>query len=345
MKKLLLSLTLSCLTAAAFSLPSLFNSQLYKVNDIKNIHIDLTWEDVDIQENNDTGNILVEVYCNNRKWAPEVKSSGSTIVIKAKKKSYSAFEQKKCTVIVKIPSHTQFESINFVTTSGDIHSQTIINADTFSAESTSGDQSFTTNIIVQNATFKATSGDIFVDSLSGQNLKAETTSGSIKFNALEEQNVSLEATSGSVKLTNTIIEKTLVKTTSGSITIEGNISKAFDLNATSGTIGLELDTAPSSRSRIDTTSGTIFVGLPGNDDFSLWVQTTGGSFTNAITKEKITDHVNYKQDINNGGAMIMLSSTSGRITVDSNNGITGTITDNSMDKDVPVVSFDDPIFQ
>ena len=43
--------------------------------------------------------------------------------------------------------------------------------------------------------------------------------------------------------------------------------------------------------------------------------------------------------------MIMLLATSGRITVDSNNGITGKIIDDKIDQDVPVVSFDDPIFQ
>ena len=326
MKKIFLSLSLLCLAATAFALPDLIERQLFKASETKNLSFDLAWEDIDIQENNEAGTIQVEVYCDKKKYAPTITFSNSTIYVKSNKNKPSfGIQNLKSTVIIKIPASAQFKTINL--------------------ETTSGDQSFTTSIFAQNATFKATSGDVFVDSLYGQNLKAETTSGSIKFNKFEGQNVSLKATSGSVKLTNTAIEKALVETTSGSVTIEGTVSNAFDLTATSGTIGLELNNAPAARSRITTTSGTIFVGLPGNADFSLWVRTTGGSFTNAITKEKISDHVNYKQDINNGGAMIMLSATSGRITVDSNNGITGKIIDDKIDQDVPVVSFDDPIFQ
>ena len=346
MKKIFLSLSLLCLAATAFALPDFIERQLFKASETKNLSFDLAWEDIDIQENNEAGTIQVEVYCDKKKYAPTITFSNSTIYVKSNKNKPSfGIQNLKSTVIVKIPANTQFKTINLETTSGDVHTQIILNTDTFSTVSTSGDQSFTTSIFAQNATFKATSGDVFVDSLYGQNLKAETTSGSIKFNKFEGQNVSLKATSGSVKLTNTAIEKALVETTSGSVTIEGTVSNAFDLTATSGTIGLELNNTPAARSRITTTSGTIFVGLPGNADFSLWVRTTGGSFTNAITKEKISDHVNYKQDINNGGAMIMLSATSGRITVDSNNGITGKIIDDKIDQDVPVVSFDDPIFQ
>lgn len=346
MKRTFLFVTfLLTLSASVFCLPSLIDSQLFKTSETKNLNCDLAWEDIDIQQSNDTEKIHVEVYCNKEKYAPTINFSNSTIYVKSNKnKPNFGIQNLKCTVIIKIPASTQFKSINFETTSGDIQSQIIINANTLSIKSTSGDQSFTKDIFAQNATFKATSGDVFVDSLYGQNLKAETTSGSIKFNTFEGQNASLGATSGSIKLINATIEKTLVKTSSGSITIEGTVSNAFDITATSGTIGLELDAAPSAKSRITSTSGTIFLGLPGNDDFSLWVQTTGGSFTNAITKEKISDHANYKQNINDGGALIMLSSTSGRITVDSNNGITGAIIDDKIDKDVPVVSFDDPIF-
>ena len=109
-------------------------------------------------------------------------------------------------------------------------------------------------------------------------------------------------------------------------------------------INLDLGEAPSSNSRAQATSGSIFVGLPGDSDFSLRVQTTSGAFINALTKEKITDHVSYNRDINRGGAAIILSSTSGRITVDSTNGIIANVIDSSFEPDIPVVSFDDPIF-
>ena len=346
MKRILFSLFLILTTSTLFALPDLIEKQAIKTSGTNTINLDLAWEDVEIQESNQSGTIIVEIYCNKKKWAPEIKASGSSVTVKSiSLKNYiSIGEQRKCTVIVKIPDNTQLQTINLETTSGDIHSQTVINADSFSTKSSSGDQSFTSKIFAKTATFASTSGDIFVDSLYSPNLKASSTSGSIKFNTYEGQNASLGATSGSIKLTNATIEKGLINTTSGSITVEGTISNAFDVSATSGTIGLELNSAPSSRSRATATSGTIFVGLPGNDDFSLWVQTTSGTFTNAITKEKISSHANYKQDINKGGVVIMLSSTSGRITVDSSNGFTAKIVEDKIDTDVPIVSFDDPIF-
>ena len=304
MKKLVLTFALLLFATTAFSLPSLFDRQLFKVYDIKNIDTDLTWENIDIQECDEIDNILVEIYCNNKKWAPQIKSSGSTVIVKSKKKSYSAFEPKKCTVIFKIPASAEFDLISLSTTSGDIFAQALI-----------------------------------CDSL-----HASSTSGSIFVKTFDGQTCSFNSTSGSQKLTNAKVNKTVNKATSGSITVEGQVLQAFDIGTTSGTIGMELDDAPLSKSRVSSTSGTIFLGLPGNANFSLSVSTTSGSFTNAITREKHGSHVDYSGDINNGGAQITLSSTSGNISIDSNNGVTGKKAVKNSDTDIPVVSFDEPIF-
>ena len=304
MKKLVLTFALLLFATTSFSLPSLFDRQLFKVYDIKNIDTDLTWENIDIQECDEIDNILVEIYCNNKKWAPQIKNSGSTVIVKSKKKSYSAFEPKKCTVIFKIPASAEFDTVSLSTTSGDIFAQALI-----------------------------------CDSL-----HASSTSGSIFVKTFDGQTCSFNSTSGSQKLTNAKVNKTVNKATSGSITVEGQVLQSFDIGTTSGTIGMELDDAPLSKSRVSSTSGTIFLGLPGNANFSLSVSTTSGSFTNAITREKHGSHVDYSGDINNGGAQITLSSTSGNISIDSNNGVTGKKAVKNTETDIPVVSFEDPIF-
>ena len=74
------------------------------------------------------------------------------------------------------------------------------------------------------------------------------------------------------------------------------------------------------------------------------VQTTSGTFVNALTKEKVSSHVNYTRDINNGGATVVLTATSGRITVDSNDGVTAIVNTPSIDPEIPVVTFEDTIF-
>ena len=344
MKHFILSLTLFCLAATAFSLPSLFDRKSFKVYDIKNIDTDLTWENIDIQKSDEIDNILVEVYCNNKKWAPEVKSSGSTLIVKAKKKSYSSLEPKKCTVILKIPASAEFDTVSLSATSGEIHSQIEINAEKFDSSTTSGDHSFTVDIFAKKISFSSTSGSIFAQAVIGDELKVNSTSGSIFIKTFDGQSCSINSTSGSQKLTNAKINKIISKATSGSVTVEGQVLQSFDIGTTSGTIGLELDDAPLNNSRASSTSGTIFLGLPGNADFSLSVSTTSGSFTNAITRERQVSHVDYTGDINNGGAKIALSSTSGNISIDSNNGATGQAAATRTEPDVPVVSFDEPIF-
>lgn len=332
--------------ASVFSLPNLIERQLFKVNDTKKINLNLTWENIDIQESDEAKNILVEVYCNKTKWAPGIKFSDSTITVKsANSRNFFIFgAPRKCTVIIRLPSGAEFDQFSMGTTSGNIHTQTVISAEKFSSTSTSGKQSITEEVFAHDAIITSTSGNLFAQTIFGDRLKVSSTSGSIHIEGLDAKTCSAEATSGSIKISDLKIDQTKVSTTSGSITLEGTIFEAFDASSSSGMINLELNKAPSNNSRAKATSGSVFLGLPGDSDFSLRVQTTSGAFINTLTKEKIGDHVNYNSDINRGGASIILSSTSGRITVDSTNGITGKVNDSFEEPDIPVVSFDDPIF-
>ena len=345
MKKFLLSLSLfGIMASAAFCLPKLLQRESFGVYDIENIDFNLSWENISIQNNNESTDILIEIYCNKEKFAPTITEAGSTIILKSSKKSSSAFETKNCTVLLKIPSDAQFETFEMGTTSGNIHSQTVINSTRLISSSTSGSQSFTEETFVQNAKFSSTSGSIFVEAAFGETLQVSATSGSINVQGFDGQSCSLDATSGSVKLRKASLDKLKIKTTSGSISLEGQVSQAFDVSATSGTIGLELESAPAANSRVFATSGSIFVGIPGSSSFSLMVQTTSGTFVNALTKEKVSGHVNYTRDINNGGATVVLTATSGRITVDSNDGVTAIVNTPSIDPEIPVVTFEDTIF-
>ena len=344
MKKLLLTISLfGLMTSAAFTLPKLVSQELINANFINDIDFNLTWEDLRVEEC-DEDDIIIEIYCNKEKYAPKIKIRDKTLMVQSNTKSSSIFENKRCTVIAKIPLLNQFEKFHMSTSSGSIHTQTVINCSTLTSSSTSGSQSITEPIYVQNAKFNSTSGSIFVEAVEAENLQVSATSGSIKIKGFDGQNCSIDATSGSVKFTNSNTNKLKIKTSSGSITLEGLVSDTFDVSASSGSIALELDDAPTGNSRVYTTSGSIFVEIPGKADFSLWAQTTSGSFVNAITKEKISDHVNYTKDINNGGATIILSATSGRITIDSNDGVTVKFSEPAIDPEIPVVSFDDPIF-
>lgn len=351
MKKSLLFLSLFSITmTSAFSLPDLLSRDLFKVNQIDKIEFDLSWENIDIQECDEAENILVEIYCNKEKYAPKIKTSGSTLIVKSVKTPSFGLISKKCTVILRVPNNVKFDKALFETTSGNIHSQMVLNANSLKFSSTSGYQSITVEVFADNAVFESTSGSIFAETVVGKKLKMSATSGKISINAFDGESCSLEATSGSIKMLKTKTQQAKISTTSGNISCEGGITDAFDVSSSSGTIGLELDDAPESKSRVSSTSGTIFVGVPGNANFSVRAETTSGAFVNTLTNEKVGSSANYRRDINNGGALLILSSTSGRITLDSTDGITArgndTTTDSfdSIDEDIPVVTFDDPIF-
>ena len=305
MKKLVLTFALLLLATTAFSLPPLLQKQSFKVRDIENLDFDLNWEELEIQQSNETDNISIEIYCNKEKYAPKIKSSDSSISVKNTVKNIiSIGTNVKCTVIARIPSTANFEKININTTSGNISA----------------------------------------DNIYSEKLYSSSTSGSITINGFSGEKCSLDTTSGKIKLINVSTEDTRLNSTSGSITLEGIVSSDFEVSSTSGTIGIELYAIPKSNSRVTTTSGTIFIGLPDNSSFSLHVNTTSGSFTNAFTKETISNHVSYRADINKGGTKIILSATSGRITVDSTNGVITNTYNGSAESDIPVVSFEDPIF-
>lgn len=345
MKKLLLSLSLFGFAATSvFTLPKLLQRELFKVYEIENVDFNLTWEDLRIEECDEEENILIEIYCNKQKFAPKIKTKDSTLMVQSNADPSSPFVSKKCTVIAKIPSTASFEKFHMSTSSGSIRSQMVITSENFTSSSTSGSQSISVEIFAKNAKVNSTSGSIFLETVFGDNLQVSASSGSVNVNGFDGKNISIETSSGSIKLRKAKLDKAIVKASSGSISIEGQILDAFDVSASSGSIGMELDDAPLSNSRVKTTSGSIFIGLPGNADFSLWAQTTSGTFVNALTRDKISGHADYSKDINNGGATVILSSTSGSITIDSNNGTQAKVREPSIDPDIPVVSFDDPIF-
>ncbi len=341
MKKILPVVSLIFFAANSFALPNLIERQSFKVRDIKNLDINLSWENLDIQECDEKDNILVEVFCNNKKYAPEVKSAGSTIYVESQRNNKSFFTNKKCTVIVRIPSTAEFKEAGFLSTSGNIHSQMVITAEKFTCTSTSGGLSITEEVYAKDAAFKASSGNIFIEGIFGEKLSAITTSGTININKSSAEDCSVSATSGRLKLSNAELGQAKLKTTSGSISLQGQVLQAFDISSTSGNLGIELTDNPDSNSRAASTSGSIFLGLPGNAAFSLTVLTTSGSFTNGFRKEKLGSHADYKADINGGGANIKLSATSGNITVDSNDLFGINAKSSSADADIPVVIFDD----
>ena len=343
MKKLLLSFMLFGIMSSLFSLPTLLNRKQFNVHDINDLAIDLSWENLELQECNDSSTILVEIYCNKKDYAPQLSTRGSKLVVKSKKNT-GFFSRHDCTVILKLPSSKTFDVSAFRTTSGHIQCQAFLKTNNLTVQTTSGYTSFTVPSYADISSFDATSGNIFIDSLYGKKLQIKATSSSIKVEKFEGDYCSVHATSGSIKLREISSKEVYINATSGSITVEGDVTNSLGINATSGTVGVELETVPEENTMITTTSGTIFTAFPENADYSVMVTTVSGAFINAITGETIISSVHYKRNINEGGPFVMLTATSGRITLDSTNSFASKTTEVTENPDIPVVSFDDPIF-
>ena len=73
--------------------------QLFKANTIDSIYLDLAWENIDIQESNETQNISVEIYCNKTKFAPSIQASGSTITVKSVNSNNYVFNNKSFLIL------------------------------------------------------------------------------------------------------------------------------------------------------------------------------------------------------------------------------------------------------
>ena len=367
MKKQLLTLGVTLLAATnLFALPPLLNKSDYKASSISNLDFNMSWENLQIKEARSDNTILVEVYCNKRKYAPKVYTSSSTLIIDSvpSKTLLFDFRPKQCTVIVYLPSGKKFNKANVSLSSGNIQETTDLSAESLLLKASSGNikagalRADELEVVASSGNIKVdgftaskarvhtSSGSISTGDVQAQEISLQASSGGIKVNSLRANKADCSASSGSLKLKDTTVQEISLTTSSGGISVDGLLTNKVTASASSGTIGLEMKGAPTKKSSISTSSGTIFVSLPRDAALILNASTTSGSFTNAFTNERIGSHVDYSNKINGGGANFYLSTTSGGITVDVGDGVSGYIGNSrsSDDDDTPVVIVDRPIF-
>lgn len=367
MKKELLTFSLSLLAAAhMFALPPLLGETSYKASSVDNLDFNMSWENLQIKKaSGDT--IIVEIYCNKKKFAPKVRLSHTTLFIDSvpMHNLLLPVSPKHCTVIVYLPSEKEFENIMIHLSSGTLEETSNISSGTISIEISSGNintgflTAKQTKVIASSGAIimeglnspktlvQASSGKIFLDSIKAKDLVLQTTSGAIKVNSIDSGVTAISSTSGSIKLKDLIAQKFDMTTTSGGISVEGLMADSFGISSTSGTIGLELNGMPAKKSSVASTSGTIFVSLPKNAAATIQAKTASGSFVNAFTKEKINPPVDYRADINGGGTLLSFNANSGRITLDVGKGLADLreLPAQKSNSEDDVVQVDRPIFE
>lgn len=312
MKKLIIGTLLLSLASSVFALPNLLDKQEVTESSIKNLNFGLAWENLEIQET--YGNSIdVEIYSNNRKASPRVKTSGSTLYID----STSSFAiGTRCTVIVYIPQHKNFNEIELKASSGEITVKTLLSAQKIFITTSSGEIYSEQGLYADTIKLRASSGDIEANNLDANDFTAETSSGEILIKQYTGSTGTLTATSGEIEVNGFAAEYTSFKTTSGEIEVKQLDCDYFDAKSTSGEIYLELINAPLAKSSATSTSGSINIILPKDASFEVASHSNSGTLKNKFTSNKFVPRDTYYEKINGGGPLLELSTTSGSIEVE-----------------------------
>ena len=320
MKKLITIIFLTSFTAAIFALPNLLKKEQFGANAIDNLKIDLSWEEIKIEETYDNTGIEVETYCNHKRYAPEVSVSGSTLYIESGKKGFSFFSAPaglSCTMIIYVPQKKDFDEISIKTTSGDIEINRAIAAKKeIRLSSTSGDIDSDKGLFADTVKVTATSGDIELYNIDADEYITEATSGDITVKKFTGGTGKICSTSGDIKVEDFASEYAQYENTSGTISIKKLDCDYFDAKNTSGGITLELKGEPIATSSISCSSGDIDLYLPMRAKFSIDVSSNSGTFRDKFNSSRMNPRGSYHQDYNGGGSQINIQTSSGDITLD-----------------------------
>lgn len=320
MKKIITFFILASLTACMFALPNLISKDQFSVNTIKNLEVKVSSEDVQIKETYDTSNIEVEVYCNYRKYAPEISVSGSTLYIDKTKQHKSFFQTPtgfSCTVIIYVPQKKTFDNVLLYASSGDFEIMTTLTAkNQIEIKLSSGNVNSDSGLYADEVSVLASSGDIDLYNIDADEFKVGTSSGDITIKKFTGGTGIISATSGEIEANEFASEYAQFSSSSGNISIKKLDCDYFDAQNTSGGISVELLKAPVAASSVQTTSGDIDIYLPMREKFSTDVSCTSGTFRDKFNNNRFTPRGGYEMNYNGGGTVIKLRSTSGDITLD-----------------------------
>ena len=289
--ELILLTTLSVPTLSAQNSTPVNNESFLK-NQISNIEIKLICEDLEIKETYGD-EILIEVYCNNRKKAPVIECKNETLYISSKV-NFTVFGF-ICKVKVYLPANQKFSNVKIEGTSSDISIDSLYSEDFY---------------------LDTTSGEIDIEEISTKELTSKTTSGEISFGKISCDTATITSNSGEINIDDFYGEYFKVNTTSGEIDIYNIDTEYFAAGSTSGKISLDFKNIISAKSQIKTTSGEIHIFVPKNSSFNVAVSSSSGTFKDKISGNRLTPRSEYIQKYNEGGAQMTIRTTSGNISLE-----------------------------
>ncbi len=320
MKKIITIICLSFLTFGAFALPNLLTKEEFSANTLKNLSINLSSENITIKESYDESNLVVEIYCNYKKYAPEVSVSGSTLYIDSTKKNIRFFSDPtglSCTVIIYVPQKKDFDEISIKLSSGDLEIERFLSAKTeIKISASSGDITSEQGLFADAINVSTSSGEIDLFNIDADDFKVNSTSGDIQIKKFTGGTGNIYCTSGDIQINEFASEYAQFKSTSGSISVRKFDCDYFDANNTSGGVSLELENEPTAASSISCSSGDIELYIPMRAKFSVDVSCSSGTFRDKFNNNRMNPREGYMMDYNGGGPTIKLRTSSGDITLE-----------------------------
>ncbi len=304
------------LAASVFARPNLINKKNYNHSEVNNLVFRLTSEELEIKETVDSY-INIEVYCNNKSFAPEVKLEGQTLSINSRNRnSISLFGGTSCSVVMYIPLGMSFNNIDIKKTSGQTQIDPALTAHTIYLQSLSGSIDINGGLFADTITIKSTSGEIEAQNLDADDLIIESTSGEIELEKYTGGTGSIRTTSGDIEVSDFAVEYAKFKTTSGDISVKNLDCDYFDFESTSGSQTTTLRNPPLAKSKMEATSGSIDITIPEGSSFEVDVHSNSGTFKDGFSNNKFVPRSTFHERINDGGAVIELITSSGDIDLD-----------------------------
>lgn len=287
---------LICLTLfwSVFAIDSnLIFKETYNQNTFNNLDVDLTFEDITINEiyGND---IIIEIFCNNSTRMPKVETQADTIKIQTVTKFTSIGNI--CRILVYIPQEKNLNNVKISSTSGDVKLRKL-SAANLSVSTASADIDAERVVVSKNVLLKAASGDIDIDNLFADKTVIKTASGDIETEDLTSPDLTIQSASGEIDCKRSKVEYLLTESRSGRIRIYSLHADYFDVSSTSGEVYCHTLFAPKAKSSLKTISGHITFKINDNEAYNLVV-----SGRKEISKQ-----------FNGGGAEVSISTRSGGI--------------------------------
>mgnify|MGYP001081939206 CR=1 FL=1 len=229
-------------------------------------------------------------------------------------------------------------TVELQTNSGDVQAENVDGA--VSAQSSSGDITLIGLSETGDLEVKTVSGDLVLRDVTADSLTARSSSGRIQVEGVTlGGGLDLENSSGDVTVVAVRATSYRLASVSGSLTLDG-CSGPLDLRTYSGTIEVrnaaEAELALGTTSgkicfsgslhtrgehRVESTSGDVYLVLPADAAFDLDVETDSGDIQTdfAVTMTEF-DRKHVAGEVNGGGPLLRVSTSSGDITLKSTTG-------------------------